>query len=192
MRLLRILLSTLVVCTLAACVNVTESGPQSALAGCGGGIDRSITARIEANYAEAIKSGKLDFGFADKIKAAFDATAAPKDKYDSYLACFQNVDARVRKDLQRTQCNSACDSNQTQCLGDQKGVYDQCLRKGQASCMVQCATVYNLSKSQCTENCRADKAHKIGAWEANHKCTIPAASLCIPTISSCKAACNAL
>lgn len=192
MHLLKTFTACLLLLVLAACVNISEPSPQSALAGCGGGTDRAITARIEANYAEAIKSGKLDFGFADKVKAAFDAAAAPKEKYDSYLACFQVVDARVRKDLQRSQCSSACDANQTQCLTDQKSVYEQCLRKGQASCMIQCATKFNLSKNQCTENCRPDKPYNIGAWESNHGCLTPSASLCVPTITSCKAACNAL
>lgn len=192
MHLLTKFLASFTLLALAACVSISDSGAQSALAGCGGGENRSITAKIEANYAEAIKSGKVDVGFADEIKAAFDAAKAPKDKYDSYLSCFQIVDERVRKDQQRLQCNSACDSNQNQCLLDQRGGYDQCLRKGQASCMIQCATRFGLSKSQCTENCRSDKPSNIGAWETNHNCATPAASQCTPTISSCKVACSAL
>lgn len=58
---------------LASCVSPSNPAPQSAIAGCGGGIERSITARVEADYAKASLGGKVDAGFADTIRAAFDA-----------------------------------------------------------------------------------------------------------------------
>lgn len=175
---------------LASCVTTTSPEPESAIAGCGGGIERSITAKVEAEYAKVSKSGKLDAGFADTIRAVFDAKGASEEKYKQYLACFQNIDSRVRADAKRTQCLAGCDAAQTQCMTDQKTEYDQCIRKGQASCMLQCAVVFNLSKSQCNENCRSDKPHNIGNWEKNHSCLPATGSRCTPSVSSCRAECS--
>lgn len=175
---------------LPSCAPISSTIPASPIAGCGGGIERSITANIEAEYSKASLSGKVDAGFVDTIRAAFDAKGASEDKFNAYLACFQNVDARVREDARRTQCLAGCDSSQLQCMTDQKSEYDQCIRKGQSNCMIQCYTVFNLSKSQCNENCRADKPHNIGTWERNYSCQTPSGARCTPSVSNCRAECN--
>lgn len=175
---------------LVSCATTEGEKTESPIAGCGAGIERSITAKIEANYAKATTSGKLDAGFVDTIRPIFDANGASAEKQQQYLVCFQEIDSRIRAGQKRTQCLAGCDSDQAQCLSDQKTAYDQCIRKGQASCMLQCATVHQLSKSECTENCRDDKPYNIGAWEKNHACIAVSAANCSPTKSSCRSLCS--
>ena len=155
---------------------------------CGGGLDKGVSATIEAEYEK--QKGNIDAGFKQYVHAVLDANGASEQKYERYINCVLEVDGRERKSKDKSMCRSSCDKNRTLCINDNKSTYNQCIRKGQSSCMVQCATVYGLSKSQCLSNCDMNKSHNIGQWEKNHGCISATNNQCDISYNSCTTTCN--
>ena len=157
---------------------------------CGGGLDKGLSATIEAEYKKQKLKGNIDAGFKQYVHAVLDANGASEEKYERYINCVLEVDGRERKSKDKSMCINSCDKNRTFCISDNEATYNQCIRKGQSSCMVQCATVFGLSKSQCVENCDMNKSHNIGQWEKNHGCISATNNQCDISYNSCTSTCN--
>ena len=155
----------------------------SSLAGCGAGIDRQITAKLEAEYKEILMSGNIGFNFENNIKAVFDAKGASEEKYKLYLECFQKIDERNRQTYLTQQCLNTCDQIDKSDFNKQTIKYEQCISKGQSSCLVQCAVNFGLSRSTCQRNCSINDINK-ATWEKNHSCERP-----VIGANSCKLDC---
>lgn len=155
---------------------------------CGGGIDTGVTATIEAEYEK--QKGNIDSGFKQYVRAVLDANGASEQKYEKYIDCVLQVDERERQTRDRALCQSSCDRIKNQCISDKKSDYDQCIRAGHASCLIQCKTIYRLSKSECHENCNPNKSYNIGVWERNHGCKSANNYLCNADYQECIENCN--
>lgn len=151
----------------------TMTIPFSGLAGCGGGVERKISAKLEADYNQLLMSGKIGTNFEDIIRTVFDTNGASDEKYQKYLSCFQTIDERNRQDYKRQQCLNSCEQTEKNILNQKTVEYEQCISKGHGRCYSECATVWKLSKKQCTENCRMDNSHNIANWERRYSCQRP-------------------
>ena len=171
---------------------VTQDGRDdllhSGISICGGGLDTGVTATIEAEYEKY--KGNIDAGFKQYVHAVLDANGVSEEKYELYINCVLTVDERDRISKEKAGCKSSCDRSRNQCISDKESAYTQCIRKGKSSCLVQCAVVFNLSKSQCYDNCDENKSHNIGAWETNHGCDSAASGQCDIPYNSCLTTCN--
>lgn len=172
-------------------IDVKESNNKlltSGIAICGGGIDRGVSATLEAEYEK--QKGNIDAGFKQYVYAVLDANGASEQKYERYINCVLEVDQRERKTKDKSMCIDSCEKSRNLCMSDNKATYNQCIRKGQSSCLVQCATVFGLSKSQCLDNCDMTKTHNIGQWEKNHECISATNNQCDISYNSCTSTCS--
>jgi len=121
----------------------------SAIAACGAGLDRQLTARVEAEYEDLRASALAEVR--SRISSVLDPNDASPEKYRHYLDCV----LKIHEDyLNKQTCNTRCSSANDACQAETNRLFDLCISKSMRGCVNHCKQFDIWSEAECmTEMC---------------------------------------
>ena len=145
------LLPLVAVAACASLDSVSPDGPAtSAIAVCGGGLDRQVTAKVEAEYQNLRGSAIADVR--KRISAILNTDDASAEKYRAYLECVVKTHERL---LEAHACPLRCQSLKDSCQAETKRRFDLCISQEIKGCVSHCKQFRIWSTAECV----ADKCN---------------------------------
>ena len=133
----------------AACASLDSVSPDatSAIAVCGGGLDRQVTAKVEAAYENLRGSAIAEVR--ERIGGILNTDNASAEKYRAYLECVVEVHERY---LDMRACPLRCQSLNESCESETKRRFDRCIAQEIKGCISHCKQFRIWSTAECVAN----------------------------------------
>ena len=145
----------------------------SSIAVCGAGLEKGVSAQIEAEYSKS--GGKLSAGFQDFVRTAIfsraDIASADKQKiYDKYIDCVLEIDKRNR--VSANSCVGKCDLIQASCIREHDRALGTCIERMRYACINVCTQNYRNTLKRCVQSfCDPGSPINVSQW-SEHQCRL--------------------